>query len=177
MSGPDAAVMSTFASQSVAASPAIPPSPPAAASPAIAPTSPRVVAQETSRLPSSSVEHCLQLEPNAVLLHGVIERATFPAPPNYENVANGDAPETYWLLKLEQPTCVQTADDSGHAAHSGITRIQLVFLRDDHPYQKYRSLLNHAVQATGTLFAAQTGHHHTDVLLTVQELAPTLRPK
>jgi hypothetical protein len=35
---------------------------------------------------------------------------------------------------------------------------------------KYRPLMGKHIVARGSLFTAQTGHHHTDVLLTVSEL-------
>jgi len=39
-----------------------------------------------------------------------------------------------------------------------------------HEYPKYRPLMGKRIVARGMLFGAQTGHHHTDVLLTVSEL-------
>jgi hypothetical protein len=118
--------------------------------------------------PSSAA--CLQYEDH-VVLRGIIERASFPGPPGYTSIAKGDARETYWLLRLEQAICVDASPgEFADQAHSNVRRIQLVFLEEDAPYDKYRHLLGHKVEATGTLFGAITGHHHTDVLLTVTDL-------
>jgi hypothetical protein len=56
--------------------------------------------------------------------------------------------------------------------HTPIRRIQLVFHGEDRPYEKYKSLVGRRVDATGQLFGAHTGHHHTEVLLTVVDLQP-----
>jgi hypothetical protein len=103
----------------------------------------------------------------------VVERATFPGPPNYESIAKGDARETYWLLRLVQPACVEPSpSDSYESVSSQVTRIQLVFQSEDRPYEKYKHLVGRSVDATGQLFGAHTGPHHTEVLLTVVDLQP-----
>lgn len=127
-------------------------------------------------VPPSDAGGCLQYGSDAVVLRGVVERAESPGPPNYESVAKGDAKETYWVLRVDAPFCVEPSYGlSGNVAeegHARVRRIQLVF-SDGDEYAKYRSLVGRQVQATGELFGALTGHHHTDVLLTVKELAPT----
>jgi len=118
---------------------------------------------------------CLAREPATVVLSGIIERATFPGPPNYESVAKGDAEETCWLLRLGQPICLEASvnlsGDIDHSARSGVRRIQLVFEGSD-GYRIYRDLVGKSVRATGGLFAAFSGHHHAEVLMTVDDLAP-----
>jgi hypothetical protein len=123
----------------------------------------------------SSSSNCLQYDPETVALRGVVERANFPGPPNYENIAQGDAKETYWVLRLEHSICTEASDDFYDQAHSGIRRIQLVFVGDDDPFVRYRHLVGRTVQASGKLFGAQAGHHHTVVLLTVSDIAPAPR--
>lgn len=49
---------------------------------------------------------CLAYGPSLVTLKGVLTRRTFPGPPNYESIRKGDRPETYWLIELAQPICV-----------------------------------------------------------------------
>jgi hypothetical protein len=46
-----------------------------------------------------------------------------------------------------------------------VRRVQLVL--DQTAYERYKALLGRKVVATGSLFGANTGHHHTPVLLTV----------
>lgn len=123
--------------------------------------------------PPSGNAGCVQYEPEPVVLRGVIRRTTFPGPPNYESVADGDAPETYWVLHLEQPICVNASADPFNEARSDVRQLQLVLSSTDDGYQRYRALLGGKVQARGTLFGAHTGHHHTDVLLSVRDLEST----
>ena len=118
---------------------------------------------------------CLQYEPAHVALRGVIRRVTFPGPPNYESVARGDAAETCWLLELDRVACMDaTPNDEINAAQSNIRRVQLV-LDGEHDYSQYRQLVGEHVEAMGYLFAGHTGHHHTEVLLTVRELRPLVK--
>jgi hypothetical protein len=37
-----------------------------------------------------------------VTLHGKIIRHTFPGPPNFESIEDGDQPETKWVLVIEE---------------------------------------------------------------------------
>lgn|SRR5215471_10907545 len=115
---------------------------------------------------------CLSYEPAAVTLTGTLTRKTFPGPPNYESVRKGDRPETYWLLDLSQPHCVDAdaVQPDLNPAQKNIRTIQLVFL-DHSIYKTQANLVGKRVVVTGTLFGEHTGHHHTPVLLTVKTLA------
>jgi hypothetical protein len=57
-------------------------------------------------VPSLLFAECVNYEPDLVSLNGKIIRKTFPGPPNYENIKTGDQPETYWILILTTPLCV-----------------------------------------------------------------------
>ena len=65
--------------------------------------------EESSPGKQASATGCLQYESETALLRGVVERATFPGPPNYQSIAKGEAKETYWLLRLEHPRWVEAA--------------------------------------------------------------------
>lgn len=107
---------------------------------------------------------CLSSDPATVTLKGRMIRQTFAGPPNYENIRKGDKPETYWILHLTRPICV-----NGEKAKTNVSDIQLVFV-DEKQYVRYRDLLGKRVIVSGKLFHAHTGHHHTNVLLTVAEI-------
>lgn len=114
---------------------------------------------------------CLSYEPATVTLNGKITRKTFAGPPNYESIKRGDAPETYWILRLARPVCVN-ADEStpgGEETEKNVSDIQLVF-SDEGQYARRKGLLGKRVVVSGKLFHAITGHHHTKVLLTVAEI-------
>ncbi|HEY4051817.1 MAG TPA: DUF4431 domain-containing protein [Acidobacteriaceae bacterium] len=106
---------------------------------------------------------CLSYEPAVVRLGGILKHETVPGPPNYEDVRKGDRPETYWFVELSRPICVgeDKAEPDVNPAKNKITRVQLVL--DPEAYTAYAGLMGRRVMATGTLFAAITGHHHTPV--------------
>lgn len=112
---------------------------------------------------------CLPYEPVPVELRGVLSRQTFPGPPNYESVEAGDRPETYWILTLDRPVCVEgTAGDDTNVPEKGVRRVQLVLTEGQ--YSACGSLIGKKVTVSGTLFHAITGHHHTSVLMSVQAM-------
>ena len=123
---------------------------------------------------SDSAAGCLAYKPTVVTINGSINKFDFPGRPNYESIDQGDEKETYWVLKLNQPTCVNNdPNDTINESEPAITDIQLVLSSD--MYQKYRPLLKKQVAVKGTLFHSHTGHHHTPVLLQVLEISP-VRP-
>ena len=110
---------------------------------------------------------CLSYEPTVVRLEGTLIRKTFAGPPNYESVRKGDRAETYWLLRLVRPICVDRdkKDPDVNPGHSDIRVIQLVI--NPQFYKTHAKLVGKHVVTTGTLAGGITGHHHTAVLLTV----------
>jgi Domain of unknown function (DUF4431) len=111
------------------------------------------------------LQSCLSYEPATVNLQGKITRKTFAGPPNYENVKKGDTPEPYWILSLTRPICVNADEKMGERQEKKVSKIQL-FLTEEQ-YAKYKGLLGKCVEISGKLWPAHTGHHHTNVLLTV----------
>jgi hypothetical protein len=114
---------------------------------------------------------CLSYEPVKTKLTGTLLKKTFPGPPSYESIANGDKPETYWLLVLSHAVCVNAdKKDSFNVAYRDVHRIQLVFL-DGTMYKTHRVLLGKRAVVEGNLIGANSGHHHTPVLLIVSALS------
>ena len=74
------------------------------------------------------------------------------------------------LLKLESPNCVDEdkAQPDLNPSRKNVRKVQLV-LNKEHD-ERANALRGKRVVATGTLFGAHTGHHHTSVLLTVTYL-------
>lgn len=124
----------------------------------------------TAILSLQSVSPCLHYEPEIVELKGIIVRRTIPGPPNYEDMSKGDAPETYWILVLKKPRCVDTqAEDGININEANVKEIQLVF-SGNADYERYKNFIGKKVSVSGTLFHAHIGHHHTAVLLMVQNI-------
>jgi uncharacterized protein DUF4431 len=113
---------------------------------------------------------CKAYEPALVSLHGTLVRETLAGPPNYRDIHKGDDPETIWLLKLEPPICVDEdkAQPDLNPSQRNVRKVQLVL--DKEHGERANGLRGKRVVATGTLFGAHTGHHHTPVLLTVTYL-------
>jgi hypothetical protein len=107
----------------------------------------------------------LSYEPTVVELKGTLTVKTFFGPPNYGENPKTDSKEKEWILKLNEP--VDVIGDDGYpetiSVH-GVRDLELVLSG------RHSELIGKKVIAKGTLFHAQTGHHHTDVLMEVQSI-------
>lgn len=111
---------------------------------------------------------CLKYEPATIELTGIVKTKTFPGPPEYRSVKEGDKPEPYWVLYLSKSVCVDGDPKNDiNPTENNVKSLQLVMIGN---YDKYRNLLGQKVTVKGELFHAITGHHHTDVLITVKEI-------
>jgi hypothetical protein len=116
-------------------------------------------------VPAGADAACLTYT-DRVRLEGVLERKTFPGPPNYSSVAKGDSPEVAWLLRLDAPACVDAdpGDTDGFSVKiEKLRRVQLAPSTAEFKRQAKR--LGTRVTVSGKLFGAHTGHHHTAALL------------
>ena len=109
---------------------------------------------------TNSAAACLPADPVIVTLSGVLERTTFAGPPNYESTKTGDKAETYFVLRLSKPVCVLTPGQAPLSA----TRLQL-FLASSQ-YDQFRPKIGQKITVSGRLWPAETGHHHTPLMLT-----------
>jgi hypothetical protein len=106
---------------------------------------------------------CLSYAPSVGELTGTIARKT--------SADAQDRPETYWLLDLSRPICVNEdpKEPDLNYTQKDVRSIQLVFL-DRKMFVTYKDLVGKKVIAKGTLFTGISAHHHTSVLLTVSTL-------
>lgn len=102
-----------------------------------------------------------------VVLTGKLVRRTFPEQPNYDSIKLGDAPATYFFVYPDYPLCVaEGRDDDGlEPLEPAVSAIQLVFRDGAHAYHRLRPHLGKPIICWGRLYHAQTGHHHSPVLL------------
>jgi hypothetical protein len=114
---------------------------------------------------------CKSYEPAVVSLHGTLIRKTLAGPPNYADIRHGDRAETFLFLNLDRPICVDEdkSEPDLNPKQTNIRRVQLVLFGTG-AYDKYKALVGKRVVAAGTLFGWHTGHHHTPVLLTVNNI-------
>jgi hypothetical protein len=108
---------------------------------------------------------CLSYEPASVTLSGKVEIADAYGPPGFGDNPAHDTKKRYPVLLLDSPICVtgDPKDELNSESEDDVKRVQLVFLDG-----KIRTdLLHKEASITGTLFHAETGHHHTAVLIQV----------
>ncbi len=121
-------------------------------------------------LPTVDTKRCLEYEPKVVQLSGYLMEMTFAGPPEYYSIEKGDGSEVSWFIHLDKPACTQgTPGDDTDESKAPIAEIQLVL--EPKQYGKWKSLVGKSVIAKGKLFGSHTGHHHTDVLLDVDDLS------
>ncbi|MBK4726368.1 DUF4431 domain-containing protein [Pantoea agglomerans] len=102
-------------------------------------------------------------EGTEVTLTGKLLRITFPGPPNYESVEQGDEAEVYWVLQADKPVCADDAANWGDQA-------QMQLLVQAGMYKTHRYLIGQRVRVNGSLLFAETGHHHTPMMIGVGKL-------
>ena len=117
-----------------------------------------------------------------IKLEGIIQIKTYPGPPNYENIATGDIPESCPYLFLQQPfdvepTALDLAAGNSDDPEFKIDSVQLIIHYQSPSWKKNREYITAGghVRLSGSLFHAFTGHHHTKVLLDVKNIERTDR--
>lgn len=116
---------------------------------------------------SVSAQKCLEYETVPVTLTGTLYSKVFAGPPNYESIRRGDRKETAIILKLDTLICTVGSDPLGFdVPYSNIRDMQLV-IYDDKQWKTVHQQMGKRIAVTGTLFGAHTGHHRTQVLISV----------
>jgi hypothetical protein len=103
-------------------------------------------------------------EPHLTELQGTLYQRTYPGPPEYYSIEDGDIPESPLFLTLTEPVDVLLAEpeeDPLNQPEIGVREIQIVFSKNDPP----KDLWNKGITVKGTLFSAHTGHHRRRVLM------------
>ena len=118
---------------------------------------------------SASAQKCFDYEPTgpAVSFAGTLRSQIFAGPPNYESIKRGDRKETAIILTLTKPAC--TNRDAYEDAEDDIREMQLVIMHEA-DWKTVRRLMGKHAIVTGTLFHANTGHHRTRVLISVNSI-------
>jgi Domain of unknown function (DUF4431) len=111
----------------------------------------------------------LSYEPAPVELQGRLTVQWKYGPPNFGEQPKTDQRVKVPILVLARPINVRGTPGDAHNANAvkGARRIQLTFanLPTD-----YKQLISKNVVAKGTLFHAFSGHHYTDVVMSVDSL-------
>jgi hypothetical protein len=112
----------------------------------------------------------LHYAPEKVTLAGKLRLETFPGPPNYESISDGDAIEAGAYLILDQPIQVDLypgAPINTEICESNV-RVLHIASSKDIDWKMVRQQKH--VVICGTLFHALTGHHHSRVLIWAEQI-------
>jgi uncharacterized membrane protein YhaH (DUF805 family) len=124
-----------------------------------------------SRLPDVKEEksHCFNADNNEPKsLEGKLTMVTFPGPPNYEDVTQGDKPEVNYILESNRSFCVFS--DLGSV--DDVTQAQIMPLNNT-VGSRMEALLGQKVRVQlSDQYTAHTGHHHAPFLATVKSIVP-----
>ncbi len=106
---------------------------------------------------------CLEYEPAIVSMTGKVTTHLEYGSPGFGEDPAHDTKENYWYLDLDKPICTNGKDEDSPDMEGevNIKRLQIVFL-DGYPKKRWVGL---RAAITGRLFHAETGHHHTRVLI------------
>jgi hypothetical protein len=119
---------------------------------------------------SLHAEICQRYDVDNTELTGRVSIQTFFGPPNYGESPETDSKERQAILHLNRPICTTSTDDS--PAEENQTDVTLV------PMGNF-SLVpfdGKPVTVRGELFHAITGHHHTDVLISIDKPPQIAQP-
>ncbi len=119
----------------------------------------------------------MHYEPAIVEVTGIIEQQTFPGPPEYESIAKGDRIEKGWYLRFLEPVDVEETKNDAPSAESETERnvriIQLTWDYENHKLEKkIRETMKKKIKVhlKGYFFHRWSGHHHSRVLMSVDQL-------
>jgi hypothetical protein len=123
----------------------------------------------------------LPYEPSVIELSGKLELQTFPGPPNFESIRDGDDVERHFYLRLDEPVDVlpqgPNPPPGSDEVEKNVRIMQLAIgAEDDGLWARFRKVgAGGHVRIKGTLFHRMTGHHHSRVLLGVNGMEPVDR--
>lgn len=102
-------------------------------------------------------------------LHGILKREQFYGPPGYGEDPEHDKKEQVYILHVDKAFSLHRFEGFKKEQEYGrsfgnITKVQLV------TNESLKNLVGTEITVEGDLFESHTGHHHTDVLMSVTKL-------
>jgi hypothetical protein len=108
-------------------------------------------------------------EPAVSILSGTLKEETFYGPPGYGASPDKDSKEQQYILHLDNPISIKQKkhSDSGYDSKYKQDKITLDINKSA---SSFKHKIGKSVKVKGKLFPAETGHHHTDVIMGDAEL-------
>ncbi len=124
-------------------------------------------------LPQPRADVCFRADRDTVALTGRLVRRVYPGKPNFQSIKDGDEVEDGYYLELQRPICTEGPERQDNV--SGVRTVQLVI--GQRGYDALRPSLGKRATVQGTLFGSYTMHHHTHILLYVDEARLSASPR
>jgi hypothetical protein len=122
---------------------------------------------------ASADDGCRQYGNTDTTLTGRLASREYYGPPGFGEHPATDRRERQVVLMLDKPLCVERSADGYDEAERGQISVTMVPMGAELQLSTY---LNRHVRVQGKLFHASTGHHHTPLLLELEQ-EPTLIPE
>ncbi|MFT3906609.1 MAG: DUF4431 domain-containing protein [Steroidobacteraceae bacterium] len=111
---------------------------------------------------------CFTYQPTLVELSGSLSAESFPSAPGNDESPSEERTESVYVLTLDKPICTRNETGGDTDSESGVTTLQVESKKVSQ--HKLKSYSGRQVLVKGMLFRAQTAHHHTRVVLTIQSI-------
>ncbi|MEI6817885.1 MAG: DUF4431 domain-containing protein [Bacteroidota bacterium] len=108
-------------------------------------------------------------EPSISTLTGTLKEEEFFGPPGYGANPNTDSKEKQYILYLDQPINVKPSKKNAEELETK-TKVDKITLVIDKKSSSFKHNIGKEIVVKGKLFPAETGHHHTPVLMGEAEL-------
>jgi len=105
------------------------------------------------------------LDGQSVTLYGRIIEELFPGPPNYESINNGDRPQFYWVLYINNPVGIVTRSFESEELKDLGNSCSFQLVVPSKFYDDKNDVIGKFVKVTGQMFIGHSGHHKTKALL------------
>jgi hypothetical protein len=112
----------------------------------------------------SNKDSTFYYEPAVSILSGKLMEDEFYGAPGFGATPDKDSREKQFILHLDNPINVKPGKGSDEALETK-TKVDEITLIIDKKTSKFKHDIGKAVKVKGKLFPAETGHHHTPVLM------------
>ncbi|KAF7781170.1 hypothetical protein PRUB_b0309 [Pseudoalteromonas rubra] len=130
----------------------------------------KVFKSKNSLFDSKDMQPKELLDGQIVTLFGKVKEEVFAGPPNYESINDGDRPQFYWLLYVNEPIAIfGRCFESQKLSEYGNTCCFQLALKEDF-YDNRNDILDKFVKVDGQVFLGHTGCHKTKALIDVAKI-------